>query len=105
MTNSDKHLTAIGPRIPWAWLARAMSLPAKALQVAIQIWHDVELAKSNELSMSMSGMAKIGISRFVASRGLKALEEAGLVSVVWHVGKKPIVTVLAFPADTKREDP
>jgi hypothetical protein len=86
-----------GP-ILWAWLARAMPLPGKAMQVAIQIWHDVELAKSNEVSISMTGMAKVGISRFAASRGLAALEKSGLVSVVRHAGRKPQVVLVATAA-------
>jgi DNA-binding transcriptional ArsR family regulator len=82
-----------------------MSLPGKALHVAIEIWHCVELAESNMLSISMSRMAKIGISRFAASRGLTALEKAGLVSVIRHVGQKPIVTVLVSLAEPKSEAP
>jgi hypothetical protein len=84
--------------IPWAWLARAMPLPGKAMQVAIQIWRDMELAKSNEVSISMTGMAKIGISRFTASRGLATLEKAGLVSVFRHAGRKPQVVLVVTSA-------
>ena len=87
-----------GP-IPWAWLACAMALPGKALHVAIQIWHEVGFSKSSEVAISMTGMARMGVSRWAASRGLEALEKAGLVSVVRHPGRKPVVTILtASPA-------
>ena len=76
------------------WLARAMPLPGKAVQVAIQILHDVDLAKSNEVSISLSGMAKVGISRYSAMRGLVTLEKAGLVTVVRQAGRKPVVMVV-----------
>jgi hypothetical protein len=42
----------------------------------------------------------MGISRFAASRGLSALEGAGLVSVVRHAGRKPQVEIVATPAQT-----
>jgi hypothetical protein len=72
-----------------------MSLPGKALHVGIQVWHQVGLTRSSKVSISMSGMAKVGVSRFAASRGIAALEKAGLVSVVRHSGRKAIVTILA----------
>jgi DNA-binding transcriptional ArsR family regulator len=70
-----------------------MPLPGKAMQVAIHVWRELELAKSNEVSISMTGM--IGISRFAASRGLVRLEKAGLVSVVRRAGRKARVLVLS----------
>jgi hypothetical protein len=76
-----------------------MALPGKALHVAIQIWHEVGFIKSSEVSISMTGMTRMGVSRWAASRGLEALEKAGLVSVVRHPGRKPVVTILtALPA-------
>jgi hypothetical protein len=72
-----------------------MSLPGKALHVAIQIWHEVRLTKSSEVSISMTGMTRMGVSRWAASRGLETLGKAGLVSVVRHPGRKPVVTILA----------
>jgi hypothetical protein len=87
-----------GP-IPWPWLERAMPLPGKALHVGIQVWHQVGLTRSSVVSISMSGMAKVGVSRFAASRGIAALEKASLISVVRHAGRKPVVTILtASPA-------
>jgi hypothetical protein len=85
-----------GP-IPWSWLERAMSLPGKALHVGIQVWHQMGLTRSSEVSISMSGMNRMGVSRFAASRGLAALEKAGLVSVDRHAGRKPVVSILATP--------
>jgi hypothetical protein len=61
--------------------------------VAIRLWHEMGLTGTSEVSISMTGMARMGISRFAASRGLLALEGAGLVSVVRHAGRKPVVMV------------
>jgi DNA-binding MarR family transcriptional regulator len=88
-----------GP-IPWPWLERAGALPGKALHVAIRLWHEVGLTRTSKVSISMTGMARMGISRFAASRGLSALEAAGLVSVVRHAGRKPQVLMVATPAQT-----
>ncbi len=85
-----------GP-VPWSWLERAMSLPGKALHVGIQVWHQMGLTRSSEVSISMSAMDRMGVDRFASSRGLAALEKAGLVSVVRHSGRKAIVTVLTVP--------
>lgn len=81
-----------------------MPLPGKAMQVAIRLWFEAGLAKSDRVKISMTGMAKKGISRFAASRGLVALEKARLVSVVRHAGRKPEVTILAAPL-TKTPSP
>lgn len=88
-----------GP-IPWPWLERAGALPGKALHVAIRLWHEMGLTGTSEVSISMTGMAKMGISRFAASRGLLALEGAGLVSVVRHAGRKPVVMVARHSTTT-----
>jgi hypothetical protein len=101
-----------GP-IPWPWLERAGALPGKALHVAIRLWHEVGLTRTDKVSISMTGMARMGISRFAASRGLSALEGVGLVSVVKHAGRKPEVTILptltltkpALPDDSKVAEP
>jgi hypothetical protein len=94
-----------GP-ISWPWLERASSLPGKALHVAIRLWFEKGLAKSSgKVSISMTGMARMGVSRWAASRGLGGLEAAGLVSVVRHVGRKPVVTILAPPPTQGAELP
>lgn len=93
-----------GP-IPWPWLERAGALPGKALHVAIRLWFEVGLTRSSKVSISMTGMTKMGGSRFAASRGLAALEGAGLVSVVRHAGRKPQVVMLETPAMTTSTSP
>ena len=86
-----------GP-ISWPWLERASSLPGKALHVGIRLWFEMGLAKSSgKVSISMKGMATMGVSRWAASRGLAALEKAGLISVVRHAGRKPVVMLLSTP--------
>ena len=83
-----------GP-VPWRWLATAMELPGSALHVAIKLWFLAGLNRSRVVVVPLSRIE--GVSRWTASDGLKHLEEAGLVVVERHAGRKPIVTLLDTP--------
>ena len=87
-----------GP-IPRRWLERAAQQPGKALHVAVELWFWAGIKNSREVSLSISKMSVLGVKRDAGYRGLAALEETGLVSVVRHRGRKPIVTLLDGPAD------
>jgi hypothetical protein len=86
-----------GP-IPLDWLSMAAKQPGKAFHVAIALWFWVGLRKSCEVAFSMSWLeATFGVDRFSGYRGLAALEGVGLVLVVRHRGRKPMVTLLDTP--------
>jgi hypothetical protein len=90
-----------GP-IPMSWLTIAASLPGKALQVAVGIWYWAGIKRTREIALSISWLSNLRVDRFSGYRGLAALEKAGLVSVVRHPGRKPIVTLLdASPNDAR----
>jgi predicted transcriptional regulator len=72
-----------------------MELPGSALHVAIKLWFHAGLTKSRTVAVSLSRVE--GLSRWTASDGLKHLEQAGLVVVERHAGRKPIVTLLDAP--------
>ncbi len=85
-----------GP-IPWKWLTLAGQQSGKALHIGLHLWY---LAGMNYdegmVSINLSRMVNDwGMERTTASRGLKALEDAGLISVVRLPGRKPRVTILA----------
>ena len=80
-----------GP-ISMAWLRAAARLPGKALCVGVELWFQSGLKKSREAAINLSRFE--GVSRSAASRGLEALEEAGLVTATRHPGRKPIVRIL-----------
>jgi len=86
-----------GP-IPWDWLCCASALPGKALHVATALWHLAGLKNNRTVPLSGSIIRELGIERHASYRGLKQLEKAGLVSVVRHAGRNPIVTLLELPA-------
>jgi hypothetical protein len=87
-----------GP-IPLNWLGAAASLPGKALHVAIELWFWAGVKNSRTVAISLSHLRATRIHRSSASRGLQALERAGLVAVVRHSGRKPIVTLLDYDAE------
>ena len=84
-----------GP-IPLNWLAKAARQPGKALHVAIAIWFLAGVTRSRNVVLSSNLMFSFGASRFSTYRGLKALEEAGLLKVIRHPGRGPRITIQAF---------
>jgi DNA-binding transcriptional ArsR family regulator len=83
-----------GP-IPLRWLKEAARLPGKALAVALEVWFFAGLRGQAVVSVNLSRLHTAEqIPRSTASRGLAALEEAGLVAVERKPGRKPQVTIL-----------
>lgn len=91
-----------GP-IPLDWLAMAAMQRGKALHVALALWFWAAVKRSAQVAFSMSWLeATFGVTRYSGYRGLAALEEVGLVSVVRHRGRKPMVTLLDAPSVDRR---
>jgi hypothetical protein len=91
-----------GP-IPLTWLSPASRLPGKALALALALWFQCGRKNCCEVDMSGKILERFNVSRKAMYHGLKALESAGLVSVVKRPGKNPTVTILDPPAkETKR---
>jgi DNA-binding MarR family transcriptional regulator len=74
-----------------AWIRKAMKLRGRALAVAVQLLFISGLMKSRTVKVRL---ASIPISRGAASRGLKALEKAGLVQVRRSRGHWPTIRIL-----------
>ena len=76
------------------WLARAACCRGKALHVAIILWYRAGLQKSATIKVPGWTAKLFGLDRHAKTRGLKALEEAGLVSITRRQGCSPQVTLL-----------
>jgi hypothetical protein len=87
------HQPLRGP-IPWAWWLPASRLPGRSLQVAAVCWLLAGRERSADFELASDGWAEFGLSRFSASRGLDALESAGLVAAVRRDGRSPLVSIL-----------
>ena len=92
-----------GP-IPLAWLMAAGSQPGKALHVAVALWFLAGVNRNRAIALSTSLLSSFGVGRYAGYRALRALEHAGLVSVVRHPGRLPIVTILDGPATYSMAD-
>lgn len=85
-----------GP-IPWEWIVRAISLPGRALPVALVIWLWAGMTKKRTVRLSLQYVfPSLRISRFAAYRALCRLEHAGLVRVRRRRGHAPIVTIVTM---------
>jgi hypothetical protein len=84
-----------GP-IQWDWLSGAARLPGKALQVGLAIWHLAGLKNAMTIELSRVPLESLGVTRQAGYRGLKALENAGLIKVGRRSGRKTRVTILVI---------
>jgi hypothetical protein len=90
-----------GP-IPWTWLQLAARQPGKALHVALALWQLVGMKRSVCVTLNLSQLRALGVNRWTASRGLKALRVAGLVHFEAQTGRTARVTVLDLSVDAGR---
>ena len=89
-----------GP-VPWAWLEAAARQPGKTLHVGVVLWLLVGMKRSACVTLNLSRLGALGVSRYAASRGLKALRAARLVKFEGRLGRVARVTVLDVSADTR----
>mgnify|MGYP000305885626 CR=1 FL=1 len=90
------ELFLCGP-IPWDWVCIASKTGGKgcAVQVALAIWFLSGLNyKSATVKVTRKTLESLGIERNAGYRGLRSLENAGLVSVDRRPGSSPVVTIL-----------
>ncbi len=85
-----------GP-IPGDWLSRASALSLIALRVALAIWCEAGMRRSQTVRLSGEMRCRFSISDNTCGRGLRALSDAGLVSLVQLPGRLPEITILKTP--------
>jgi len=85
-----------GP-IPWRWLERALTLPGKALHVALLLWREAGCRRRRTVRLCLRGGLTAGLSRQAARRGVRQLAGAGLVAVRYLAGRGLEVTLLEVP--------
>ena len=82
-----------GP-IPGEWLSRACRLSRGALRVSLALWYLVGVERTIEVKLTCRVLEQFDVGRHTAYRALKELESAGLVTVVRHSGRCPVVFVV-----------
>ncbi len=100
------ELFLCGP-IPWNWLTFASNATGKgsALQVALGIWFLSGLNhKAATIKLTRKTLKQLGVERNAGYRGLRVLEESGLITVIRKPGSSPIVTIVESAAVEKIMD-
>ena len=85
-----------GP-IPMDWINAAATASGRGsgVEVAIALWYLSGLHRqARTIKLRSSVLLAMGVDRHAGYRGLRALEKAGLVEVVRHPGRCPVVTLL-----------
>jgi hypothetical protein len=91
-SNGQHDLSEDG--FPWRWLQAAAGLPAKSLHVGLIIWYAAGRLGSSSVFLSNTLCMLFGLDRNAKYRGLRSLQDAGLVAVERKRGKSPLVTIL-----------
>ena len=89
--NSKRFLK--GP-IPWSWIIRASGLPRQALVLGLCLWRLKGATQKDTVLLSNTELEPFGIDRAAKSRGLAALEKAGLIKVDRKRGRWANITLL-----------
>ena len=87
-----------GP-ISWPWLRRSAQLPGCALHVALVIRLWTGITKQDAIALPLAELATMGVTRHAAYRAVHALEQAGLLTVTRHVGRKTRVRIIECAED------
>src|SRR5262245_27202932 len=85
-----------GP-IPWPWLRLALTLPGRALHVALLLWKEAGCRRNRTVRFRLAGVVDLGMHPDTAKRGLRALARVSLVAVRHHPGQALEVTLLDAP--------
>lgn len=82
-----------GP-IPWAWLDRAGQLPGKALGVGLVLWQKAGVTRKRTVRVCQARTTEMGLNEASARRGIRHLEQAGLIEVRRAPGQGLQITLL-----------
>jgi DNA-binding transcriptional ArsR family regulator len=82
-----------GP-IPWSQIATAARLGGAALPLLLLVHHQIAVGAGPAVTLPLRLLAELGIDRRAKSRGLHALERAGLVRVARERGRPARVSLI-----------
>ena len=81
-----------GP-IPWDWISKAANLSGGVLKVSLAIWFLAGMKKTATIKLSNSILDELGVSRRTKYRSLKAMENAGLITISQLSGNSPEIKI------------
>ena len=80
--------------IPMSWFQRAIGQSGCTFRVAILVWHYWKLRKGIPVKVSMCKCGAINVSRVARNAALDRLAELGLIEVLTHRDRAPVVKVI-----------
>jgi hypothetical protein len=89
-----------GP-IPWDWLDRAGRLPGKALAVGLVLWQKAGLSNTCTVKICQARLDDLGLREASTRRGIRSLQDAGLIAVVSSAGRGLKISLLDLPARSR----
>ncbi|VUX55308.1 protein of unknown function [uncultured Woeseiaceae bacterium] len=89
--SSKKKVGYVKGPISLAWIQAAAQLPGKALHIAVACSYFSGLTRSKEVRLSNFAAKAFGIEKDAKLRGLKHLEERGLVDCIRRPGRSVVV--------------
>jgi hypothetical protein len=81
-----------GP-IPLYWIRKALKLAPCAIRIGMVLWYISGLRKSETFILSNVMLKGFNLDRHTKYRGLKLLEDAGLIEIERRFKKNPRVTI------------
>lgn len=87
------HRYIKGP-IPFDWMAKAASISKSAAKTALVLWFLRGLTRERRFRLVPARCREFGLDEKAKARGLKSLQEAGLIEVTANRGAAPFVEIL-----------
>lgn len=82
-----------GP-IPGDWLHTATGLPGRSLHVGLAIWFKHGLTKKQQFNITPPERRRFNIPDHAFRRGVRCLEEAGLIQVERRTGRPSLIRII-----------
>lgn len=89
--------------IPFDWLYHCNRLPGKTTAVALALWFLHGVTRNATFRLTREAVQLTGCSRGALYHALRALEEAGLISIRRHPGARPVITIHKAPLPVEPE--
>jgi hypothetical protein len=93
--SGDKFIK--GP-IPLDWIRAASRCGRRSTCLAILLWYAAGCQRTNPIKLGPSILSELAIAPKTASRILERMHSMRIVSVEFHRGRSPLVTILALPS-------
>lgn len=93
-----------GP-IPFDWMRTATHCGGRGTEVGLLLWYAAGWQKKNPVRLTAAICKQLGIHPKTSKRVLVRMQGAGLISVEFHRGRSPVVTLMRPEVAVEEEQP